>query len=147
VSLSQNEVDHLLRLKKKFQDDAAIDLGPHPIEWSRNIISIESKDAFILDYRRASIELKKYTLNKRYRTAIVLLRYDSIGRHTNPPGTDEKKFDGPHVHLFREGYDDKWAFPISVLGLNSDPTIVDVLGKLLDYCNVIERPQFADALF
>lgn len=147
MSLSQKEFEHLVGLKKKFQDNAAIELGPHPIEWSRDLVSVESKDAFILDYRRASIELKKYTLNKRYRTSIVLLRYDSVGRHTNPPGTDENKFDGPHVHLFQEGYDDKCAFPTSALGLGPNPTIPEVLNKLLDYCNVIERPQFADALF
>lgn len=147
MSLTQPEFEHLIRLKKEFKESTPIDLGPHPIEWHRDIISLESKDAFILDYRRASIEIKKFTYNTRFRTSIVLLRYCSQVKHTNPPGTDEQSFAGPHIHLYREGFDAKWAFPVSELGIKTADSHHEVLNKILDYCNIQNRPNIVNALF
>lgn len=147
MSLSQDEFNHLIKLKKKFQDSDAIELGPHPIEWQKKIVSTESKDTFIMDFRRASIEVKKYTFNKRFRTAVVLLRFDSHGRHTNPPGTDEKIFNGPHVHLYREGFEDKWAFPVEELGVKDASSMLDVFNQITNYCNIEKIPNVNQSLF
>jgi hypothetical protein len=31
------------------------------------------------------------------------------GRHSNPDG---EVIDGPHLHIYTEGYGDKWAYPL-----------------------------------
>ena len=42
---------------------------------------------------------------------IGLCRIDAAPYHINPDGTELR--DTPHMHIYREGYGDKWAEPIS----------------------------------
>ncbi|HJP19265.1 MAG: hypothetical protein CMI57_00350 [Parcubacteria group bacterium] len=147
MSITQEEFKYLIGLKKEFKEKDEILLGPSPMTWSRDLNSLNSKDTFIVDFYRGSIEIKKYTFNKRHRTSIVMLRYDSQGRHTNPPGTDERSFDGPHVHIYREGFDAQWAFPISELSLAEDKNMEEVLRKIFNYCNIINYPVIKRSLF
>ncbi len=136
ISLTQQEFGNLINLKKKFETNEIIHLDK---SWARNILSLETRDAFILDYTiRGPIELKRYTYNKRYRKTIILLRYDSSGRHTNPDGF---VFDGPHVHIYREDFDDKFAFPIEDIGAVSSSTREEVLELFLKYCHVVDYPN------
>ena len=65
--LTQSEFDYLVALKKKFKEDTSIPLGSHPTKWSREIISLDSHDLFILDFTRVSIEVKKFSLNEIYK--------------------------------------------------------------------------------
>ena len=108
MAITQLEYDFIMSQEKEFDDLATpIQLGPAPIQWTRQINSIKTKEIFLLDFYKGSIELSKYTYNKRYHQTIILLRYDNWGRHTNP---DDVKFAGPHVHFYREGYNDKFCF-------------------------------------
>lgn len=129
--ITQKEFDHLISLEKEFKDNDQITLGS---SWQKEIIAVNSKDTFILDYaaRRSvnSIEVKRFTYNKRYRTAIILLRFDSCGRHTNPDG---EILDGPHIHIYREGYADQFAFCVSKIGIDeTDLSKENVLRKILN---------------
>lgn len=114
--LGQNEFKYLLEIKKRFKDKDSLDLT---MPWSREVLAEDSKDKFILDYYRGRIKLTKFSYNKRYKTSIILARFCSEGRHTNPP-PDSTSFNGPHVHVYREGFDDKIAFPISEIGIDDD---------------------------
>lgn len=145
MSITQNEFDFLVALEKVFDDLAdPIVLAPAPLEWTRPLTAPETKDKFLLDFRRSGFELAKYTYNKRYRQTIILVRYCNAGRHTNPDG---EKFIGPHVHLFREGFEDKFAFPISAIGIDDGDRINIVLEKLLTFCNVTARPMVTPPLY
>ena len=136
LSLTQQEFENLINLKKKFETSEPLHLDE---SWMRNILSIKTRDAFILDYTiRGPIELKKYTYNKRYKKIIILLRYDSFGRHTNPDGVI---FEGSHIHIYREGFDDKFAFPIEKLGVSQNSTREEILELFLKYCHVVEHPN------
>ncbi|MFH0856986.1 MAG: hypothetical protein V1860_03755 [bacterium] len=118
-------------MRKSFREDYPIVFNK---KWSRDIISLESKDTFILDYYVGRIQLIKFTYNKRYRASIILVRFDSHGLHTNP---DNKQFDGPHVHIYKEGFDDKFAFPVSEIGVDENAIgKEEVLKTFLNYCNV-----------
>ena len=145
MAITQSEYDYLMSQDKEFDDLLnTIALGPAPIQWTKKINSLKTQDTFLLDFYRGKIELSKYTFNKRYRHTIILIRYDNAGRHTNPDG---QEFNGPHVHLYREGYNDKFAFSASEIGVNGLDTIESVFGKLLYFCNikripVIEIPMF-----
>lgn len=59
-------------------------------------------------FRAKKIVLKmKYQL--RARQTIVLARLDFGAPHRNPDG---KEIGVPHLHLYREGYGDKFAYPV-----------------------------------
>ena len=144
MSITQQEFDHLIAFEKAFDEADMLILGPPPASWSREMTAPSTRDKFILDFRRGGFEISKYSYNKRYRQTIIMVRYCSSVRHTNPDGVT---FDGPHVHLFREGYDDKFAFPVSDIGVTVGEGMDVVLMKLLRYCNVTGVPAIEVGLF
>ena len=142
--ITQADFERLIKLEKQFEEKDDLKTGPHPIKWTREIVSLTSHDTFLLDFTRSSIELKKYSVNKRFRTSIVLLRYCSHGIHTNPDG---KTLRGSHVHMYQEGFDDKIAYDPSHIGIKSIDDIEVALGKLLQYINVKSAPLIQSDLF
>jgi hypothetical protein len=145
MSITQSDFNNIIKEEKIFSDLInPLELSPAPICWTREIKAINSKNIYLLDFYRGSFELTRYTYNKRYRQSLILLRYDSGGRHTNPDGVT---FDGPHVHIFREGFNDKFAYPISDLNIEDTNSIDEVLDKLLQFCNVIKRPVINIPMF
>ncbi len=145
MAITQSEYDFLMSQEKVFDDPLSpIVLGPTPIQWTRQINSIESKELFLLDFYRGNIEITKYTINKRYRQTIVLLRYDNGGRHTNPDG---EKFVGPHIHLYKEGYNDKFAYPVSVVDIKETDSMELVFTKIMYFCNIKRMPSIEISMF
>ena len=138
MSITQSDFNTIIKEEKVFSDlISPLTLSPAPLLWTREIRAINSKNLYLLDFYRGSFELTRFTYNKRYRQSLILLRYDSGGRHTNPDGVS---FNGPHVHIFREGFNDKFAYPISDLNIDATNSIDEVLDKLLQFCNVTKRP-------
>jgi hypothetical protein len=145
MSLTQTEYEYLIKQDKEFENLIdPIQLGPAPIKWTRQINSLSTNDIFLLDFYRGSFELTRYTFNKRYHQTVILIRYDNAGRHTNPDG---QLFDGAHVHLYKEGYDDKFAYPISEIGINESDSIETKLKKILQFCNVKKIPSIEVPMF
>lgn len=135
MSISKETFEALMALEKHFLDDKELSLDNN---WTRDIESLSTKDKFQLDYRHSKIEIRKYSFNHRTRISVVLLRYCAQKRHTNPDG---KVFDGPHLHLFCEGYDDKFAFNVEdILGIDPlNASKEEVLEKLLEYCHIAKN--------
>ena len=143
--ITQTEFDFLMKEDKLFDDlSSPIQLGPAPIQWTRQINSTASKEVFLLDFYRGSFEISKYTVNKRYRQTVILLRYDNGGRHTNPDGV---LFEGAHVHLYREGFNDKFAFPVSEIGVDKSDSMDSVFAKIMHFCNVKKFPIIEVSMF
>jgi len=143
MSLTNSEYNQLRTIEKEFKDNTQLIVGPSPIHWSRDILSKDRSEQFILDCYRGSFEVKKFTYNKRYRQSIVIARLDSMGRHTNP---DDSVVVGPHVHLYTEGFGDKFAYPISSINLSDPFTIEEGLLSLLTYFNVTNIPSIQTAV-
>ena len=142
MMISQEEYDRLIQIKKVFVEQEELNLA---YSWSRKLISKTTKDEFILDYNRGGrIDIIKFSYNKRYKTNIILLRYD-IGRHTNPDGNVIK---GPHVHLYKEGFNDRWAFPVREIGIspNEQEKREVVLKRIFSYCNIVNYPAIQPIL-
>lgn len=134
-----------MKVEKEFNDSSSpIQLGPAPIQWSRKLKAVSTSDTFLLDFYRGNFEISRYTVNHRYQQTIVLLRYDSGGRHTNPDG---ETFDGPHVHLFKEGFRDKFAYPVSKVGVEDSDNLETVFNKLMHFCNVRRIPSIKVPMF
>ncbi len=67
MSLTQTEADALLALEKRFVDKSVLVLGSIAIHETRELISTDGREKFLLDIHRGRINLKKYTLNHRGR--------------------------------------------------------------------------------
>ena len=79
------------------------------------------RERFLLDVWRGTLRLSKLKFQNRVRTAIILVRLDVDGApHTNPDGA---RLAGTHLHVYKEGYDDRWAYAVdaTVFTLLSDP--------------------------
>lgn len=145
MTITQIEYEFIMSQEKVFEDSVTpIHLGPAPINWTRQINSLVNKETYLLDFYRGSFELSKYTINKRYRQTIILLRYDNGGCHTNPDG---EKFEGAHVHFYKEGYNDKFAFPISSIGIEESDSMEKVFNKIMYFCNIKRFPSIEVSMY
>lgn len=106
---------------------------------------LDGREDFQLDVRRARIDLKKGTKQTRTRQTIILVRLDFGGApHRNPDGEEVKS---PHIHLYREGYGDKWAYPLPDKSFSNIEDFWLTLDEFLKFCNIVEPPTFQKGLF
>jgi hypothetical protein len=103
----------------------------------------DGREHFLLDFYQGTIRINKVTSNHRYARTIVLARLCLNGpTHTNPDG---ERIDGTHLHLYREGYGDKWAEPLDSATF-SDPTDpVTSLHQFLIFLHVHHPPPIQGA--
>ncbi|BAU37869.1 prophage protein [Acetobacter pasteurianus NBRC 101655] len=143
--LSQAEAQALFEMEKRRQTDQLWQLPNAGGGLSVPLISTSATEAFHLDIRRSRMELRKGTVQNRARTNIVLARIDFGGSpHRNP---DDEEIPCPHIHLYREGFGDRWAYPIDP-EIFTDPTSHwQTLIDFMRFCNVIEPPNFERGLF
>lgn len=58
--------------------------------------------------------------------------------HTNPDG---EIVPCPHIHIYREGYEDRWAYALDKHIKTSSLDLIEVLQGFLRYNNVINVPD------
>lgn len=144
IDLTQSEADALIALEKHRTSDERFF---YPVTGSLIVPlgSPDKRENFFLDIWRGRINLAKGKYQARSRQVIVLVRLDFGGSpHRNPDG---KEVDGTHFHLYREGYGDKWAYPVPPKHF---PRLADLSGTLDDfmkYCNVTKLPHIDRGLF
>ena len=93
---------------------------------------------FKLVFDPGGIDLKRQKYQSRSRDAVVLARLDIGSPHRNPDGLEVGV---PHLHLYREGYGDKWAFEIPE-GIFADiNNRWQTLADFMKYCNITQSPQ------
>lgn len=139
INISQEEAIRLIEITKEREDNCIYNFPGRGVNLSIPIISEDKREKFFLDIHRGNINLKKITNQMRAHQAIILVRIDFDGKpHTNPDGTI---IQSPHIHIYREGYNDKWAEP-----LPSDFTnpyeAWKTLYEFMDYCNIVKKPHF-----
>jgi hypothetical protein len=109
------------------------------------LVSFDKRENFILDITRARIKLTKATYQNRARQAVVLMRLDLDGPpHRNP---DDHEIPCPHLHMYREGYGDKWAFPAPVDRYPNVQDLFSTFEAFMRHCNITVRPQIDRGLF
>jgi len=135
--LTDKEAQALISMEKSFVKGDTIFLPPGADE-TRELVGSEGREAFLLDLWRATIRLSKVKYQTRGRTVVVLVRLDIDGPpHTNPDGT---RMGGTHLHVYREGYEAKWAYPLDAAEF---PRPMDVAGTFADffrYCHIVDPP-------
>lgn len=136
--LTQAEADHLMQMAKRFVRPPASIAIPPGTDDTYELTGPGDRERFLLDVWRGTLRLSKLKFQERVRAAIVLVRLDVDGApHTNPDG---QRFAGIHIHLFREGYDDRWAFPVDPtrFTLLTDPGAV--FHDFCAFCNIESPP-------
>jgi hypothetical protein len=73
-----------------------------------NLSNYDATKNFIVDINRKGSKItNRLTLQFRYTE--VIIRIDFSGKHTNPDGTE---LTVPHIHIYKEGYQTSWAYPL-----------------------------------
>ena len=109
--ITQVEAEKLFEMEKISTDskEYKFPFGAGRIEVK--LSSLDKRELFHLDISRGRIDLKRIKYQNRARTTIILYRLDFSGApHRNPDG---EEVPCPHIHQYTEGYDDKWAYPIT----------------------------------
>lgn len=138
ADLTQQEADRLIALPKNRTDQRAWAYPQGGGKVAIPLISGDKHEHFLLDLRRARIDLAKSTHQTRARQVVPLVRLDiGTAPHRNPDGHEIPPI---HLHLYREGYADKWAQPVPVGAFRdlADPLLT--LQDFMLYCNVVELP-------
>ena len=145
--LTQHEADSLLKMEKHyFNSEKRFDFPDLGGALHIPLYSQDRREEFTLDIRRGRISLEKNTFQTRARKAIVLARLD-LGAHPHQnPEPDGRWFECPHLHLYREGFGDKYAYPLpkEFAGISDPFGLLDVF---MDYCVIIRKPTINRGLF
>lgn len=118
------------------------------------------EEEFIIDINRKCLILEKRTF--QLRTGMILRRLDFYSGHQNPEeinylsaNLDQNilnmmiKYKNyrfkkeAHMHLYIDGYADKWAFPLTEFGKFDTSNIVTTIKDFLTYCNVANNPKIS----
>jgi hypothetical protein len=145
INLTQAEADTLIAMEKRRANDERVDF---PMGGQSVVLPLQSPDRreqFLLDLSRGRIDLLKVKMQNRGRQVVVLVRLD-LGRapHRNP---DDSEIAAPHLHVYREGYGDKWSVAVPPDRFRNVADIWITLDDFLRYCNVTQPPQIERGLF
>ncbi|MDD4891232.1 MAG: hypothetical protein PHU85_15030 [Phycisphaerae bacterium] len=145
INLTQAEADALIGMTKTKVND---DVYDYPGSGGSIVVPLASKDKreqFVLDIRRARIDLLKGTYQNRARQVVVLVRLDFGGQpHRNP---DDEEIASPHLHLYREGCGDKWAMEVPTDRFGHLDDLWQTLLDFMAFCSIIEPPTINRGLF
>jgi len=145
INLTQDEADKLMAMEKRAVDEKD---WLFPVPGARIAIlltSLDKRESFMLDVTRAQIKLTKATYQNRARTAIILMRLDLDGPpHRNPDGVE---IPCPHLHIYREGYGDKWAIPPPPGTYKNTVDLFATFATFMQQCNVTHPPNIQKGLF
>lgn len=145
LDLSQAEADSLISMQKYRADEKQHDFPLPGDRLSVELLSADRHEKFVLDVSRASIKLTKATYQSRARQAVVLVRLDIDGApHRNPDG---QEIPCPHVHVYREGYGDKWAVDALPEGYTSTDDLYGTLLLFMQKNNIVQQPHILKGLF
>ena len=144
VEISENEAQALLQMEKHYTNSVSFVFTGLGEALRIPLFSGDRREEFVLDITRSRIEIRKTTMQNRARKAIILARLDLGGPpHRNPDG---EEIPCPHMHLYREGYGDKWAVPLPNDFTNSSDVQL-TLNEFMQYCTIVTKPNIKWGLF
>lgn len=145
INLTQSEADALIALEKHRANEERHDF---PVAGSSLVLplqSVDKREQFLLDISRGRIDLLRGKYQNRARQAVVLVRLDFGGPpHRNP---DDEEVGCPHLHVYREGYGDKWATPIPADRFPRPGDLWGTFEAFMRFCNIATPPYIERGLF
>lgn len=145
INLTQAEADALIGMEKH---RASEDRSDFPMGGQSLVLPLQSADKrehFLLDLSRGRIDLLKVKMQSRGRQVVVLVRLDLGGSaHRNP---DDEEIPAPHLHVYREGFGDKWAVPLPSDRFRDVGDVWATLEDFLQFCHITRPPHIDRGLF
>ena len=145
LNLTQAEADALIAMEKHRVNENHHNF---PMAGDSLMLSLQSSDKreqFSLDISRGQIDLVRGKYQNRARQVVVLVRLDFGGRpHRNP---DDQEVPCPHLHVYREGFGDKWATPAPVDWFSRISDLHGTLEDFMRFCNITLPPHIDRGLF
>ncbi len=138
ILMTQEEADYLLTMEKRRVDDS---VNSFPLLGKQTVLHLQSLDLrenFLLDLSRGRRKELRIKLQTRARTDIRLVRLDLGGRpHRNDDGTLVQP---PHLHLYREGFHDRWAITPPSDKFSDLGDLQVTLDDFMRFCNIVRPP-------
>lgn len=145
INLTQPEADALIAMEKHRTDENHYSYPNQGGLISIPLQSPDKREQFILDVQRGRIDLVKVTHQNRARSVVVIVRLDLGGApHRNPDG---QEIPCPHLHIYREGFGDKWAMSPPPDKFSNTSDLWDTLQDFMNYCNITKPPIIDKVLF
>lgn len=155
--ITQQDADLFFDMEKFPEEDKEFQF---PNSGEKLIISFTSADKrenFLFDIYRGNIKITKVVYQNRVRKAYILRRLDFDGAsHPNPevetvPLPILEPYNGkiilsPHIHLYVEGYGERWAVPADLLMMLDGKDIYEIMIDFFKYCNVKQLPKIKKTL-
>src|ERR1700722_12521932 len=145
VDITQGEADALIAMEKHRAERSSYEFQGPEERLAIPLISFDRRETFVVDVTRSQIKLLKATYQTRARQATILMRLDLDGPpHRNPDG---EEVPCPHLHIYREGFADKWAHPAPIEKYPDTSNLFSTFQIFMQDCNVTLPPQVALRLF
>lgn len=143
--LTQSEANALITAEKHRADQLSYNFPMQGQSTTIPLVSSDRREQFMLDLSRGRIDMHKVKIQNRARAVIPLVRLDLGGSlHRNPDG---EEIPSPHLHIYREGYGDKWAIRVPINSFTEIENIRVTFDDFLRYCNVTVPPHIEWPLF
>lgn len=112
MEMTNIEFDRIIAERKQFDNDNNIIILPIGGGKVNLIANFTESDEYINIYLRSSKRnLEKLSQNSTYQDNTILIRIDlePTAPHQNPDGQIIRE---SHIHVYKEGFGDKWATPL-----------------------------------
>jgi hypothetical protein len=154
MPLTQAEADGLLEMPKVFLDASPLDFSlTQPMDYDRVLRSSDRREEFLLTIERGRRRRMRLKYQTRAKRVVILARLDlNAAPHRNPPEAPYRPgqwIREAHLHLYREGFDDRIAYTLADAPGWADPNASDgipALEHFMRYCRVMEWPPIQTAL-
>ena len=145
VVLTQEEAEELLKMLKR----CVLKVLNFPSLGKRadfDVTGINDKsEKFIISVNRKNKEAHKVSFVARYRQGdvrLLSLDLNPSEKHTNPEDCGGEVIEGTHLHIYREGFHDKYAIPFVIDDVGLENAFITFLQKF----NVVEIPKIRTQL-
>ncbi len=139
IVMTQEEADYLLAMEKRRVDEVVTPFPLHGKQIVLHLQSLDLRENFLLDLSRGRRKELRVKLQTRARTEIRLVRLDLGGRpHRNEDGTVVQP---PHLHLYREGFHDRWAIAPTSDRFSDLGDLQVTLDDFMRFCNIVQPPD------
>ena len=144
-NLTQAEADALIAMEKYRVTGERLAFPMHGQTLIIPIQSADNREQFLLDLSLGRIDLRKVKMQTRGREVIALVRLDLGGApHRNP---DDEEVPVPHLHVYREGFGDKWATPVPADRFHATDDTWMTFEDFMRFCNITQPPYIERSLF
>lgn len=134
MELTQALADRYRLSPKRLKNGGTLNLNAEFKIIGEELISDEFGDIFKLDLRKNKIELKVLNCNTRANDCFVIARLDVNDReHKNPDGT---KVGETHLHIYKEGYNDRYAYDPSKYGFSNYNDVPALILQFANFCKI-----------